>query len=624
MSITNRPKPGIPTMIRRLLSVILLSTTLYNACAQGNAWKLSDTIHIEPVTVIGNTPGISSGPQSVSTVGRELIEQSGQSAVLSALPAYVPGLFITERGATGFGVYSGSAGAITMRGVGASPTTQVLIAVDGQPQIMGINGHHLPDALRSSETERVEVLRGPASTMYGSNAMGGVINIITREPREGVRTTINGEYGSFNTQKYGVNNSIKAGRFSSHVSVGHDRTDGHRRFSAFRLTGGSAKVGYEISKHYKVTGNVSLSKYFSTDPGTIQKPAINDTLTADILRLMSSIGVENRYAKASGGLRVFYNYGSHDLYYGWESKDNNIGVSLYQTVTLFEGSSITGGIDFQRYGGRATDRSKPQFRLDRYINETAGYLIAKQAFFSSKLILSGGLRLQNNSRFGNELVPEGSVQYLPWRSSAFKISVAKGFRNPSIRELYVFAANEDLSPERMINYELSYIYNSRGGRLRAEIAAYISDGSNIIETEFVNGIPVKNFNSGAFVNKGVEAGVSYALSARLRLSANYSYVHASKAMLAAPRHLGNITGDYTIGKFNIMANLQYAGDLYTRVGAAPEKESFALLGSTVTFRPYKLLDIFVRANNILDQNYQMNYGYPMPGISVTGGIRITL
>ncbi|MDR2627385.1 MAG: TonB-dependent receptor plug domain-containing protein, partial [Dysgonamonadaceae bacterium] len=173
-----------------------------------SVYSQKDTIDLREVVVTGARAEVNRNnvPMTISVVNREEIEQSGESALLPALSGQVPSLFITERGITGFGVSTGGTGGISLRGVGGSPTTEVLVLIDGHPQYMGVMGHHLPDAYVASDVERVEVIRGPASILYGSNAMGGVINIITRKQnKEG--WNLNGRLmsGSYNTWKYMVN-----------------------------------------------------------------------------------------------------------------------------------------------------------------------------------------------------------------------------------------------------------------------------------------------------------------------------------------------------------------------------------------------------------------------------------
>lgn len=131
---------------------------------------------------------------------------------------------------------------------------------DGQPQWAGIYGHSLPDTYVASDVDKVEVIRGPGSLLYGSNAMGGVVNIITRsQHEEGVSAHARAMYGSYNTQKYMINNGVRSGKFNSFISLNHDRTDGHRDNSKFNITNGFVKIGYDISSHYSVVGDISAA-----------------------------------------------------------------------------------------------------------------------------------------------------------------------------------------------------------------------------------------------------------------------------------------------------------------------------------------------------------------------------
>lgn len=126
---------------------------------------------------------------TVSVVGRDRIENSLNPSLLPLLSEQVPGLFVTSRGVMGYGVSGGAAGGISLRGLdGASG--RIMVLIDGHPQYAGLMGHPVSDACQSLLADRVEVLRGPASVLYGSNAMGGVINIVTRGMHEqGVRTS---------------------------------------------------------------------------------------------------------------------------------------------------------------------------------------------------------------------------------------------------------------------------------------------------------------------------------------------------------------------------------------------------------------------------------------------------
>ena len=294
--------------------------------------EIDSLINLKGVVVSANKIHVNrnSVPLSISVIEREEIEASSESALLPVLSERVPGLFVTEKGITGFGVSEGAAGTVNIRGVGQS--NKVLMLFDGQPQWAGIFGHSLPDTYVASDVERVEVIRGPGSLLYGSNAMGGVVNIITRQHNQpGRRTQARIMYGSYNTQKYMINNGYNIGNFSSYISLNHDRTDGHRPDSKFHITNGFAKLGYKIDDHYKVTGDVSLAKFKNQNPGA---------------------------------LRAFYNWGHHKIDDGYNpggmpnpylfySDDHNAGFLLYQSFRLVKGNSFTVGIDYKNWGGRA-------------------------------------------------------------------------------------------------------------------------------------------------------------------------------------------------------------------------------------------------------------------------------
>ena len=104
-------------------------------------------------------------PLTVSILDRQTIDYESRPSLLPTLSEQVPGLFITSRGVMGYGVSTGSSGGISIRGIGGSPTTGVMVLIDGHPQYMGLMGHPIADVLQSSIAERVEVVRGPASTL---------------------------------------------------------------------------------------------------------------------------------------------------------------------------------------------------------------------------------------------------------------------------------------------------------------------------------------------------------------------------------------------------------------------------------------------------------------------------
>lgn len=625
-----------------LTSGLLLSSLSYAS----DPTVIDSLINLQGVVISANKVQVNrnSVPLSISVIDRDQIEASSESALLPVLSQYVPGLFVTQKGITGFGVNNGSAGTVNIRGVGQS--NKVLMLFDGQPQWAGVFGHSLPDTYVASDVERVEVIRGPGSLMYGSNAMGGVVNIITRHHKQdGRRTQARIMYGSYNTQKYMINNGYNLGKFSSFISVNHDRTDGHRPDSKFHITNGFANLGYKVNEHYKMTGDVSLAKFKTQNPGEINAPVLD--YLVDVLRGTTSYALENNYEKSSGAVRVFYNWGNHEINDGYKpggkprsylfrSDDHNTGVLLYQSFRLVEGNTFTAGIDYKNWGGHAWNDSingKVGEIIDKTVNETAGYVIMQQDLFDV-LSLNAGVRYEHNSVFGGEWVPQAGVTVRPFEGNVIRGSFSKGFRSPNMREMYMFPPqNPDLKPESMLNYEVAVGQSFLDDKLYAEVTAFFIDGKNMIQTVDLGGSgagPMKNMNTGTFTNKGIELEARYRVCSNLNLDMNYSYLHTSKPLLAAPAHKLFVGATYAPGRFTFNVNVQSIYDLYIKVKEkkSPEeiKDNYTVLNAKAAYRfgtRDKGLNLFLKGENLTATRYSINYGFPMPKAVFMGGIDVT-
>jgi len=576
---------------------------------------LKDSVALDEVVVTGSKTEISRKivPITVSQITRQNIENSGQMNILPALNTYVPGIFVTERNILGFGVSTGGSGAISIRGIGGSPNTDVLVLIDGHPQYQGIFGHPLPDAYVASDVEKVEIIRGPGSILYGSNAMGGVINIISRKNhQEGISGNVGASYGSYNTQKYYGTIGYKKDKLSLFASVNHDQTDGIRPNTDFKINNGFVKVGYELNSHFNISADVSLAKFKANDNGTIYNPM---PFNIDITRGKTSLSVENKYEKVEGAFKFYHNFGTHNLSDGWHSTDRNTGLMFYQTLKLFPNNSITIGTDFKQFGGLANaGMAANQLKT---INELALYGYVQQKLLK-KLILSAGLRLENNSNYGNELIPLGGITYNPTGNTTFKASISKGFRSPTIMELYLYAPNADLKPERMVNYEISWLQSLLNSRLNIEVTAYKIKGDNMIQAvgQYPN---VTRQNVGSFTNKGVEFLAKYAINKSLNVYANYSFLDLGTPIVAAPRQQINLSVNYAYKIWNLNSSLQHIEKLYTTTTPLITT-NYTLLNARLTAKLLRNLELFVAGNNLLNQKYETIYGYPMAGATVSGGV----
>lgn len=631
--------------IQQWLGGIILCTALfYSKDIQAQEAVDSTRLYtIDEVVVTGtrNATDVRHLSQTVSVVNRRKIEQSMQPSLLPVLTENVPGLFTTARGIMGHGVSGGAAGGISLRGLSGG-TARMMVLIDGHPQYAGIFGHPVADAYQSLLADKVEVLRGPASVLYGSNAMGGVINIVTRKMHEdGIHTNLHAGYGSYNTVETELTNMVRKGRFSSVISGSYNRTDGHRDDMGFEQYGGYAKLGYGVTDNWNMYADVNVTHFNASYPGPVSALLVDGDQR--ITRGVSSFTVTNNYEKTSGSASFFYNWGKHWINDGYtpsagqtsqdgrfNSRDNMMGVSLFQSTQFFKGNRITFGFDWFRYGGKAwTDYVAGEREgtrndlVDKHEDEFAGYMDFRQNI-GKWLTLNAGLRVDNHSRAGTEWIPQaGFAFHLPY-AIELKTSASKGFRYPILREMYMFPPqNPDLKPESMWNYEIALSQTLLNGRLNYGVNVFYIDGKNLIMTlPNPNGSGMLNQNFGKIDNVGVELMAAYRINANWSVDANYSFLHMKNPVIAAPEHKLYAGGSFTKGRWSVSSGIQYIGGLYTSVGDNPVTENFVLWNLRGQFSATKWLDLWVRGDNLLAQKYEINAGYPMPRATVIGGINI--
>ena len=603
-----------------------------------SVYAQKDSIALKEVVVTGtrNAVDVRHLPITVSVVGRETLTEQHQASVLPTVMQQVPSLFVTSRSMMGYGVSTGAAGGINLRGISGG-AGQLLVLIDGHPQYQGIYGHPISDSYQTLMAERVEVLRGPASVLYGSNAMGGVLNIVTRAAsanRDDVKTTINLGAGSYGTVQAEAANQIRSGRFSSTVAAQYGRTDNHRPRMGFEQYGGYMKLGYDLSEHWNTYVDANITHFNASYPGSVSSPLFD----ADqwITRGVVSAALENHYQNTNGAVSVYSNFGRHKIDDGtadptkptqrfFRSKDALTGVSWYQSAQLFEGNRLTAGVDYQHIYGNAYYTSKQTGEVldtpnkqsaKSYRNEIAGYVDFRQDL-TEWLTVDAGIRVDHHSVVGTEWIPQAGVVVRPMSTGEVKAMVSKGFRNPTMREMYLYPpSNEELEPERMWNYELSWRH--RMGAFNYGLNLYYIKGDNMIQT-----VNRKNVNTGEIENYGIELEAAWRMNRWWSLTTNHSLLHMEHAVVAAPEYKGFLGANYHRDRWSVVAGLQYINGLYTAVGDNETKENFCLLNASVSYAVAKNISLWLRGENLLAQSYEINLGYPMPRATVMGGVQLS-
>lgn len=621
-------------MIKRLLfaAIPLILTLGANA-------KDADTL--KTVVVTGSRYEVEERqqPNTVSSIDRSTLTQGHQLSMMPALMQHVPGLLITSRGMLGYGLSTGGSGNMVLRGV-TSGSGGVMVLIDGNPQYSGIYGHSIADGYLNMIAEKVEVLRGPASALYGSNAMGGVVNIITRQHNEdGIHTDISLGGGSYGTWQAEATNQVKKGKFTLHTAAQYSHSDNHRPNMAFTQYGGFIKAGYHLNQAWNLSANISLTHFNASNPGTVAAPKLDNDQW--ITRANAALTLSNNYDWTYGALNVYDNFGRHKIDDGHEasspaqtdffrSKDALAGVAWHQSFRCFKGNQLTVGIDYQHIYGRAwyTDKQTgetvltPKRKMQSthtHENEWAGYLDFRQEI-TRLLTLDAAIRYDHHSVAGGEWVPQVGIVVRPIATGEIKAMVSRGFRNPTTKEMYLYGtANHDsLHAESMMNYELSWRQRLLENRLHYGLTLFLTKGDNMIQT-----IAGKNVNSGTFSNKGVEMDLDWHINSHWALHTNHSYLSMKNVLAGAPRYKGFLGANFRSGKWQAEAGVQQLSGLCLKNGDADHLEHATLLHASVDYSPVPYLQLWLRGENLLAQRYQINDGYPMPRATFMAGVKFS-
>ncbi|RMH53803.1 MAG: TonB-dependent receptor, partial [Bacteroidetes bacterium] len=590
------------------------------------------TIEADPIVVTGTRipKAKSTLPASVSVIPRAAIEASGAVNALPIVAEHVPGVFLQRRGTTGFGVSSGSGGSVSIRGISGAPNTRVLVLIDGQPQFMGIFGHPIADAYMASDVERIEVIRGPASVLYGSNAMGGAIHLITRRPPEdGLRASLRASYGAYGTRHLGGTTSVRRGDAALFASVNHAYTDGVRtdREDAFRTLSGYLKGRLRLDPAHELSADVTLSDSRFHDPGPITEAEAPADARRDYLRGRASLSLDNTYEHLEGAVRLFYSFGDHDFSGGFTSTDFNAGLTVYQNLMLAPGRILTLGVDAKLFGGDArvqTPGGPVVLVDDERIREVDGYALWQQRLLGV-VDVNAGVRLVTNTQYGTEWVPAFGATVRAAAATTLRASVARGFRSPVPLDLFIGpVANPDLQPERAWNAEIGLAQRLLAGTVRLEATVFRTTGDDLIQVVGGPGMAPMRKNVGAFTNTGLELQAEATLAPGWRLSAHHTYLHLDTPMLLAPEHDLHLSVHYVRERLRATLGGQWVDGLYTTTAGGGVQERYVLLNARMELRVRPGVDVFVEGENLLDQAYQIDYGYPMPGAGLFAGVQARL
>jgi len=576
--------------------------------------------------------------QAISVIDADTI-RTRQAVDVTDLLMTTPGVRFNRSGTTG------AATGVSLRG---AETTQTLVLIDGvkvnDPSGIGDGydfGHLLVGNIR-----RIEVLRGSNSVVYGSQAIGGVVNVMTGTPAEGYAANASVDYGYSDTLNAKADVSGTSGIASGGVGMAYFRTDGIS--SAARSFGATEKDGYKnIAANAKLklsfTDTLSLDLrgyYIHADldyDSFFGAPADSaDISKSDQYVGYAGINLALLDGKLTNRAAVTWFRNDRD-YYFVRGTDPDYGYSGTNLRFEYEGvyapvdqAKLVFGYEHERpdydfFGFGDTSSAKAN------IDSVYALAIVKPV---AGLSVTGGVRHDDHSQFGGATTFGANANYTPNHGATnFRLSYGEGFKAPSLYQLYdMFSGNADLKPERSKSYDIGFDQSLDDGRAMLSVTAFRRDTRNQI-----------NYDNNSFLYgnldrtraKGVEATLTLKPVDALTLTGSYSYIDArdrspgsvdeGKRLLRRAANAVSVSADYA-WPFGLStgATITMVGDSFDLDASRNrvQLDGYAIVGLRASFPIGEHLEIYGRIDNLSDQEYATAYGYGVYGRSAYGGVRV--
>lgn len=634
-------------------SLLIVASLGYAGSA--HAQDTGETDLSEPVIVVtaNRTPQpIERIGQSVTVIDAPELERRQTQTVADVLRT-VPGVTIARNGGIG------TSTSVFIRGADSDQTVALIDGVKlNDPSSPG-GGFNFGNLLVGN-IERIEVLRGPSSVLWGSQAIGGVINMITRQPTEDLTVNLRAEYGYRDTGQVVGNIAGKTGPLSASAGAGWFQTDGISAFSEAR--GGVEKDGYE-NFGANANVNLALADWLSVDArGWYSDGRVNIDGFPPPSFSLADVNEEARTREIVGytgvNAALFDGRFRNRLGFAYtDTRRRNISRQGVPTETfagngrnerfeyqgvfdVSEGWQATAGLE--RETSRFTSSSNgatPSIGRAR-IDSIYGQLVATPM---TGLMLTGGLRHDDHNRFGGATTFGASGVFTPGqRGTTFRASYAEGFKAPSLFQLQSNFGNQLLRPERSKGWDAGVTQVLLDGGLTASATYFRRDSNDLII--FIScplprsGI-CANRPSGTYDNvsraraAGVEIGLTLRPVEALRVQANYTYTDASnrspgnanfgRQLVRRPQHSMTALIDYR-WPFGLEtgATLTHVGRSFDNAANTTRIQGYVLADLRAAYPVTDRIDVYGRVENLFDEQYETILRYGTPGRAAYAGVRV--
>jgi vitamin B12 transporter len=594
---------------------------------------------------------------SVTVITRERLEQSKKATVIEALQE-VLGVSIIQNGPPG------AAASVFLRGANSEHTLILMDGVELNDPISPSRSFDLAH-LTLDNIERIEILRGPQSTLYGSDALGGVVNIITKKGQGKPRFSLSSVAGSYGTiiTSAGINGSTERMHYS--LGTSYFRSDGFSAASA-NYEGNEEKDGYRNLTiwgrlGFRLSDNLDVDLILRTlntqididNAGGAQGDDPNNVQDYNALFIKTQIRnlmLNNRWELKLGLSLVDYDRQHEnptDETHLLDSENGFFKSKLFQidwqnNLFLHETNTFTLGIDYQQEQGESEYNSDGVWGPFSSIfpsrrAHVTGFYLQDQIRLANQFFATFGLRLDDHSQFGSAVTYRlAPAFFIEATQTKFRATYGTAFKSPSLYQLYAPGAflgpigNAELNPEKSIGWDIGVEQQLLGGKVLLAVTYFYNDYKDLIDFDFLQGY----INIGKAESKGTEILIQARPFDDMSLNATYTRTEAKDKdtdadLLRRPKQKFSASLNYNFQK---KANINLT---FIRIGEQDDMDfstfpytrltlpSYSLLNAAVSFNFASSFQIFCRLDNIFDKEYEMIKGYGTPGFSVYGGVNFT-
>jgi vitamin B12 transporter len=587
-----------------------------------------EKIKLEEVVVTATRveESVEDTTSDVTVIKGEDIKQMNVEFVTDVLRE-IPELNLIQNGG------AGKAATVHLRG---GKSAHTLVMIDGIKVNSATTGSFDFSGIHVDEIERIEIIKGPQSTMYGSEAMAGVINIITKKGGGKPRIDFTFEAGSFGTYKPSVTISGDYKKLDYRITGTYFHTDGisaakqGTERDMYENASVSGKFGFKISKIFELE---LTGKYYddSTELDGFDffaRQAVDDPdyvqdgrhyllsvkgmfYLTDIWEQILTVSTVEDRLKLRDPDTAFLNA---DIDAGIDT------IDWQHNLYLSDFFILTAGAEYRIENGKNTGN------FDESVDNKAVYLNNKLKLLEDDLVINAGLRYDDHETFGDKKTYRiGAVYHI--RPVALKVmgSYGTGFRAPALNELFFpFFGNPDLRPEESRSWEIGLGKDFFKDRVNISVTYFNQKYKNLIKTDPLT-FTAANISK-AEVN-GIELNTTIKVSDNINILAGYTYLDTEdkttgKRLTLRPKDKLNLSAKFSIKNMTMIAQYTFVGKRFDS-SVSRDLSSYSLVNVAFNYRLTKRIVVFARIDNLFDEDYEEAGSFGTPGFSIFGGIKLT-